>query len=302
MYALLMSFINMGKIFGKEWGSLLTIYLDISDTQFDNLWILVLLCSGASLVPLVLLPVLVPDAYIPPMEKLDDEDDVENGVDNPVNGILSTKSKPPSSPTSPSTMSSPVVASVSVAASIPSSTSPSGGNVPSLIPTNALVHTAETMASLRETRRQRRALERSLRSGAIDEASLPQSSRDAFEKMGRHYTREPSYSWEWNPSLATGIPPSPSSSSSSSSSSVTRSLLNDDHIDTWNNTIHHRNNNNNSNNDSHQNDNDANNNMNNNKSGLTSLITRLLKAVKPSSSSTTTTPTSTTYNNDLFGT
>lgn len=43
MYALLMSTLNFGSIISLQLGGVLTYFLGISDTNFDNLWLLVVL-------------------------------------------------------------------------------------------------------------------------------------------------------------------------------------------------------------------------------------------------------------------
>lgn len=43
MYALLMSTLNFGSIISLQLGAVLTYFLGISDTNFENLWLLVVL-------------------------------------------------------------------------------------------------------------------------------------------------------------------------------------------------------------------------------------------------------------------
>ena len=61
LYALLMSVLNLGSILSKALGSLLMLALHVTDSDFSLLWLLVLLCSASSLLPLLLMPKLVPD-------------------------------------------------------------------------------------------------------------------------------------------------------------------------------------------------------------------------------------------------
>jgi hypothetical protein len=58
LYALLMSVINFGSVISNEIGSALTHFLHISATDFTNLWILIIICSCCSLLPLPLLWIL----------------------------------------------------------------------------------------------------------------------------------------------------------------------------------------------------------------------------------------------------
>jgi MFS family permease len=54
-YALLMSVINLGGFLSLQMGSVLTSWLGITSTKFDNLWLLILLGNLFSLLPLPLL-------------------------------------------------------------------------------------------------------------------------------------------------------------------------------------------------------------------------------------------------------
>jgi len=63
LYALLMAILNLGSILAEEFGALLMIALEVGKTKFDNLWLLIVLCSAISLLPLVFLPCLVPHAF-----------------------------------------------------------------------------------------------------------------------------------------------------------------------------------------------------------------------------------------------
>ena len=52
MYAFLMSILNFGSMVSNEWGALNTYLLGITDTNFDNLWLLVLISSLTTVAPL----------------------------------------------------------------------------------------------------------------------------------------------------------------------------------------------------------------------------------------------------------
>lgn len=55
LFALLMSVFNLGGLLSHELGALLTHGLQVTETQFDNLWLLVLIANLSSLLPLPLL-------------------------------------------------------------------------------------------------------------------------------------------------------------------------------------------------------------------------------------------------------
>jgi folate/biopterin transporter len=70
LFALLMSIFNLAGLVSQEWGALLTHYLGITETNFDNLWLLVLITNIASIVPLIfikMLPDTDPQASLNPM-------------------------------------------------------------------------------------------------------------------------------------------------------------------------------------------------------------------------------------------
>ena len=60
MYALLMSIINVGSVVSDNLGGLLTWAVGVTENDFHNLWILVLICNIANLLPIPLLYTLVP--------------------------------------------------------------------------------------------------------------------------------------------------------------------------------------------------------------------------------------------------
>ena len=55
-YAFLMSLTEVGGILGDLAGTALTSLLGVDNNNFDNLWLLILLCNAFSLLPLCLLP------------------------------------------------------------------------------------------------------------------------------------------------------------------------------------------------------------------------------------------------------
>ena len=55
-YAFLMSLTEVGGILGDLTGTALTSWLGVDNNNFDNLWVLVLLCNVFGLLPLLLLP------------------------------------------------------------------------------------------------------------------------------------------------------------------------------------------------------------------------------------------------------
>jgi folate/biopterin transporter len=70
MFALLMSICNLAGILSHESGALLTHWLGVTDTHFENLWLLVLITNLATLLPLPMLYWL-PDSISAPDQKKD---------------------------------------------------------------------------------------------------------------------------------------------------------------------------------------------------------------------------------------
>jgi folate/biopterin transporter len=70
MFALLMSICNLAGILSHESGALLTHWLGVTDTHFENLWLLVLITNLATLLPLPMLYWL-PDTVSAPSQKED---------------------------------------------------------------------------------------------------------------------------------------------------------------------------------------------------------------------------------------
>ncbi|MEM9004579.1 MAG: folate/biopterin family MFS transporter [Cyanobacteria bacterium P01_F01_bin.86] len=58
LFALLMSVVNLAGLLSHELGALLTHWLQVSETDFGNLWLLVLLTNASTLLPLPLLGLL----------------------------------------------------------------------------------------------------------------------------------------------------------------------------------------------------------------------------------------------------
>ena len=52
LYALLMSTLNVGGLVSSGLGGLLTILLGVTDKDFSNLWLLVVVCSLLNLLPM----------------------------------------------------------------------------------------------------------------------------------------------------------------------------------------------------------------------------------------------------------
>jgi folate/biopterin transporter len=55
LFALLMSAWNLSGLFSHELGALLTAWLGVTETNFDNLWVLVVIANSSTLLPLVFL-------------------------------------------------------------------------------------------------------------------------------------------------------------------------------------------------------------------------------------------------------
>lgn len=73
LFALLMSVVNLSGLFSHELGALLTHWLKVTETEFGNLWVLVLITNLSTLLPLPLLG-LLPDASAVLTEREDDPD------------------------------------------------------------------------------------------------------------------------------------------------------------------------------------------------------------------------------------
>ena len=58
LFALLMSIVNLAGLVSHELGALLTHWLEVTETNFDHLWQLVLITNLTTLLPLPLLPLL----------------------------------------------------------------------------------------------------------------------------------------------------------------------------------------------------------------------------------------------------
>ncbi len=77
LFALLMSVVNLSGLVSYEFGALLTHWLGVTDTNFDNLWILVLIANLSTLLPLPLLgwlpaaDAMPMDAEFPPVLEAD---------------------------------------------------------------------------------------------------------------------------------------------------------------------------------------------------------------------------------------
>ncbi len=79
LFALLMSVVNLSGLFSHELGALLTHWLKVTETEFGNLWVLVLITNLSTLLPLPLLG-LLPDASAVLTEREDDQDASEPPV------------------------------------------------------------------------------------------------------------------------------------------------------------------------------------------------------------------------------
>ena len=60
VYATVMAAGNLGTFIAAQLGALITYFLDIDEHHFDNLWILVIICSVSKLLPLLTLYYLTP--------------------------------------------------------------------------------------------------------------------------------------------------------------------------------------------------------------------------------------------------
>jgi folate/biopterin transporter len=58
LFAMLMSVLNLSSLVSKEGGALLTHLLGVTDTNFDNFWLLVLITNVGSVIPLVFINLL----------------------------------------------------------------------------------------------------------------------------------------------------------------------------------------------------------------------------------------------------
>jgi BT1 family len=67
LFALLMSVVNVSGVLSHELGALLTYWLGVTETNFDKLWLLVLITNLSTLLPLPLLNWL-PSADEVPMQ------------------------------------------------------------------------------------------------------------------------------------------------------------------------------------------------------------------------------------------
>lgn len=53
MYAMIMSTINLGSLISSQLGGIITYYLGISEQNFENLWILLLIANLTTCMPLI---------------------------------------------------------------------------------------------------------------------------------------------------------------------------------------------------------------------------------------------------------
>jgi BT1 family len=58
LFALLMSVLNLSGLVSKEGGAILTHLLGVTDTNFDKLWLLVLITNLGSMLPLIFINLL----------------------------------------------------------------------------------------------------------------------------------------------------------------------------------------------------------------------------------------------------
>jgi BT1 family len=58
LFALLMSVLNLSGLVSKEGGAILTHLLGVTDTNFDRLWLLVLITNVGSMLPLIFINLL----------------------------------------------------------------------------------------------------------------------------------------------------------------------------------------------------------------------------------------------------
>ncbi|CAN1209502.1 folate/biopterin family MFS transporter [Tumidithrix helvetica PCC 7403] len=76
LFALLMSVVNVSSLFSYQFGAALTHWLGITDTNFDNLWLLVAIANLSTLLPLPLLSWL-PDDSSASAKQLDSSPSIE---------------------------------------------------------------------------------------------------------------------------------------------------------------------------------------------------------------------------------
>jgi hypothetical protein len=58
LFAMLMSVLNLSSLVSKEGGAILTHILGVTDTNFDRMWLLVLITNVGSVLPLVFIKLL----------------------------------------------------------------------------------------------------------------------------------------------------------------------------------------------------------------------------------------------------
>ena len=58
LFAMLMSVLNLSGLVSKEGGAILTHLLGVTDTNFDKLWLLVLIANVGSMLPLIFINLL----------------------------------------------------------------------------------------------------------------------------------------------------------------------------------------------------------------------------------------------------
>ena len=77
LFAMLMSIVNLSGLLSHELGALLTHQLGVTETDFSNLWLLVLLTNLSTLLPLPLLGMLPSASAVQPSEKNPEEKDAK---------------------------------------------------------------------------------------------------------------------------------------------------------------------------------------------------------------------------------
>lgn len=87
LFALLMSVVNLSGLISHELGALLTHWLQVTETDFGNLWLLVLLTNTSTLLPLPLLG-LLPEASAVESDRTSHSETTDSSAHSPVGAVL----------------------------------------------------------------------------------------------------------------------------------------------------------------------------------------------------------------------
>jgi hypothetical protein len=93
LFALLMSVVNLAGLVSYEFGALLTHWLGVTETNFDQLWLLVLITNLSTVLPLPLLGWLPADSDSSPNSEIKVVDLAESAP-QPTSLALSRETRP----------------------------------------------------------------------------------------------------------------------------------------------------------------------------------------------------------------